>query len=103
MAIVSSLVVDIEQQGLGIGGRLLDFINYSPKLKYFKKILVQTASIKSKRIVDKRGFKTIAYAKYIDFVDQNGGKPFADIYERLEKLGLAKENDVYSFHILERN
>ena len=102
IAFVSTLVVDSDCQGLGIGGKLLDFIYYSPKLMHFGKILIETASYTSKKMVEKRRFRTLASAKYVDFVDKEGKKPFEEIYVKLEKFGLSKENDEYSMHIFER-
>jgi len=78
-AFVTTMVVDLEHQGLGVGGLLLNFINYSTKIKHFKKFLIEAASLTSKRMIDKLGFKTLASVKYIDLLDEEGKKPFGDI------------------------
>lgn len=103
VAFVSSMVVDLEYHGLGIGRILLDFINYCPKLMVFKKILVTAASNISKGMIDNLGFKMLAFSKYTDFLDKDGNKPYEDLLEKFDKLGIGKENDIYSFHVLERN
>ena len=79
VAFVTTMVVDLEHQCLGVGGLLLNFINYSTKIKHFKKILIESGSLISKRMIDKLGFKTLASVKYIDLLDEEGKKPFGDI------------------------
>lgn len=101
-AFISTLAVDIEYNGKGIGGLLFEFINYHPKLNKYDCYLTHIASFPSKIIAERLGFINLKRVKYEELINDDGEFPFKGLNKKLEEKKLGEEYQYYYFLFLEK-